>query len=144
LDVFDRDPASPGSPGGGWWVLVEPELHFGHDVLVPDLAAWRRERLPRIPNAPAISLAPDWVCEVISPSTGRLDRSRKMTVYAREGIAYLWIVDPLQHTLEIYRLEAGRWVVAATRGGWETVRAAPFEAIVLDITRLLLDPPPAA
>lgn len=142
LDVFDRDPASPGAPGGSWWILIEPELHFGSDVLVPDLAAWRRERLPLIPKTQAIPVVPDWVCEVISPSTGRLDRSRKMSVYAREGVAWFWIVDPLQQTLEIYRLEGGRWVVADTQGGWHTVRAEPFDAISLDMTRWWLDPPP--
>jgi len=143
LDVFDRDPESPGRPGGGWWILVEPELHFGEDVLVPDLAGWRRERMPRIPNTPAFTLAPDWVCEVISPSTARLDRTRKMGAYAREGVSHLWIVDPLQHTLEGYRLESGCWTVADVRGGWETVRVEPFAAVELDMTRWWLDPPPA-
>src|SRR5258708_2801445 len=80
---------------GGWWILVEPELHFAGDVLVPDLAAWRQDRMATIPHAPFITLAPDWVCEVISPSTGRVDRSRKMGIYAREGVRHLWFVDPL-------------------------------------------------
>lgn len=125
-------------------MLAEPELHFGADVLVPDLAAWRRERLPAIPNATFITLAPDWICEVVSPSTGRLDRSRKMGVYAREGVAWLWLVDPLAHTLEIYRRDtAGRWMVAATFGGWDTVRAEPFETLPFDLSRWWLDPPPA-
>src|SRR6185369_17877981 len=74
-----------GGPGG-WWILFEPELHFGEDVLVPDIAGWRHERMRTIPDAAFITLAPDWVCEVVSPSTGRLDRSRKMGVYARECI----------------------------------------------------------
>ena len=138
---FDGGSGSLPEPGG-WWLLVEPELHFGADVLVPDLAGWRRERMATIPDAPAITLAPGWVCEVISPSTGRLDRSRKMGVYGREGVAWLWLVDPLAHTIEIYRLESGRWVVADTFGGWEVVRAQPFDAIELQPGRWWLDPAP--
>jgi len=140
---FDDDPSSPGAPGG-WWILIEPELHFADDVLVPDLAGWRRERMPAIPNAPAISLAPDWVCEVISPKTGRLDRSRKMPIYGREGVAHLWLVDPLNRTLEVYRLERGYWVVVAGAGDAERVRMPPFEALEIDLARWWLEPPAAA
>ena len=120
---------------GGWWILFEPELHFGEDVLVPDLAAWRHERMAEVPEAPFVTLAPDWVCEVISPSTGRIDRSRKMNIYAREGVRHLWFVDPLAHTLEIYRLEDDRWVVATTCGGDETVHAEPFDTIAITLGR---------
>ncbi len=135
---FDQNPGTPGSPGG-WWVLPEPELHFADDVLVPDLAAWRRERMPAIPNAAFITLAPDWVCEVISPSTGRIDRSRKMGIYAREGIRHLWFVDPLARTLEVYRLEDGRWIVASTHGGDEVVHAEPFDATAIGLERWWLE-----
>ena len=135
---FDQRPGSPENPGG-WWILPEPELHFGDDVLVPDLAAWRRERMPAIPNAAFISLAPDWLCEVISPSTGRIDRSRKMGIYAREGIRHLWFVDPLARTLEVYRLEDGRWIVASTHGGDEVVHAEPFEVIAIGLERWWLE-----
>lgn len=124
---------------GGWWILDEPELHFGDDVLVPDLAGWRHERMPRIKDVPFFTLAPDWVCEVISPSTGRIDRARKMRIYEREGVANLWIVDPLARTLEIYRLDAGRWIVAAVYGGDEVVRAEPFAALELSLDRWWLD-----
>jgi Uma2 family endonuclease len=129
-----------GPPGGsdaagGWWILIEPELHLGADVLVPDLAAWRVARMPSIPDEVAATLAPDWVCEVVSPSTGRLDRTRKMPLYAREGVGHLWLVDPIQRTLEVYRLEAGRWVVTAAHGGGEPVRAEPFGAVRLDPSR---------
>jgi Uma2 family endonuclease len=140
LGPFNRRPGSPAGPGG-WWILNEPELHFGEDVLVPDLAAWRHERMPAIPNAAFFTLAPDWICEVVSPSTGRIDRSRKMTVYAREGIPHLWFVDPLANTLETYRLAEGRWMVASTHGGNETVHAEPFEAIALDLQRWWLEMP---
>jgi Uma2 family endonuclease len=91
--------------------------------------------MPVFPNAPYFTLAPDWVCEVISPSTGRIDRSRKMRIYAREGIAHLWFVDPLAETLEVYRLESGRWIVAATHAGDETVRIEPFEPAEMRLAR---------
>jgi Uma2 family endonuclease len=138
LGPFDRRPGSPGGPGG-WWILFEPELHLGADILVPDLAGWRRERMPVLRDVPYFEQAPDWVCEVVSPSTGGLDRVRKMPVYAREQVGYVWLVDPLQRTLEIYRLEGQRWVVVSTHGDTETVRAEPFEALELDISRWWLE-----
>ena len=131
-------PGSPDRPGG-WWILDEPELHFRDDVLVPDLAAWRHERMPILPRVAFFTLAPDWVCEVVSPGTGRVDRSRKMGIYAREGIRNLWFVDPLARTLEVYRLEDGRWVVAATYGGDDVVRAEPFDAIAVGLERWQLE-----
>ena len=131
---FHRDPSDPAGPGG-WWIILEPELHLSDDVLVPDWAGWRRERMPAFPNAPYFTQAPDWVCEVISLSTSRIDRSRKMRVYAREGIAHLWFIDPLARTLEVYGLEGGRWVVLAGHGGDEVVRVQPFDAIALDLSR---------
>lgn len=131
---FDGPPNGSGKPGG-WWILYEPELHLGLDILVPDLAGWRQERMPQIPNVPYFTQAPDWVCEVVSPSSGRLDRVRKMRIYAREQIGYAWLVDPLQQTLEVYRLEAGHWVVSSTHGGAELARAEPFDALELTIDR---------
>jgi Uma2 family endonuclease len=140
---FDGPPGGANKPGG-WWILFEPELHFGKNVLVPDLVGWRHERMPRIPNVAAITLAPDWVCEVVSPSTGVIDRGRKMSVYAREGVAHLWIIDPIIRTLEVYLLEGGRWIVAATYGGDDPVRAEPFDAVTLEPARWWLEPEPAA
>ena len=131
---FHCPPGAPPMPGG-WWILLEPELHFGDDVLVPDWAGWRRERLPVLTDVPFLTLAPDWVCEVVSPATGRIDRSRKMRCYAREGVAHLWLVDPLLCTLEVYRLEAGRWVVVGTHAGDEVARVEPFDAIELRLGR---------
>jgi Uma2 family endonuclease len=132
-----------GGPGG-WWILDEPELHMGADVLVPDLAGWRRERLPAIPDAAFFTLAPDWACEVLSPSTERLDRVRKLPVYARESVKHVWLVNPTARTLEVLRLEGGRWVVAATHGGDDPVRAEPFDAIELDMGALWGERPPAS
>jgi len=135
---FDRLPGGGGGPGG-WWILVEPELHLGPDVLVPDLAGWRRERMPKIPNVPAFELPPDWVCEVISPSTARVDRTRKMAVYAHVKVQHLWLIDPLNRTLEVYGLHDGNWVVASNHGGDDKVRAVPFDAVEIEISRWWLE-----
>jgi Uma2 family endonuclease len=124
-----------GGPGG-WWILDEPELHLGADVIVPDLAGWRRERLPQVPAAPAIELPPDWVCEVVSPSTERIDRAKKLGIYARERVTHAWLVNPTARTLEVLRLEATRWLLVATHAGDAVVRAEPFEAIELDLLLL--------
>jgi Uma2 family endonuclease len=129
---FDRGRGGP----GGWVLLDEPELHLGQDVLVPDIAGWRRERMPEMPQVAAFSLAPDWVCEVLSPSTAALDRARKMTVYAREGVGHLWLVDPVLQTLEVYRREHGGWFVLGTHVGEARVRAEPFEALELELGAL--------
>ena len=135
--LFDRFHGPPGNPNGpgGWCILYEPELHLETDILVPDLAGWRRARMPTVPNVAAFTLPPDWVCEVVSPSTGRLDRVRKMPVYAREGVGHLWLVDPPARTVEVYRLDAGRWIVASTHAGPEPICAEPFTELALDTRR---------
>lgn len=117
----------------------EPELHLGADILVPDLAGWRRERMPVLANVAYFELSPDWVCEVVSPATVRVDRVRKMPLYARERVSHLWLVDPIMRTLEIYRLEGQRWVVVSTHGGAEGLRAEPFDAIEIDMSRWWLE-----
>lgn len=127
-----------GGPGG-WWVLFEPELHLGQDVLVPDFAGWRRSRMPRPPATAYFPLAPDWVCEILSPSTAQLDRARKLAIYAREQVAHAWLVDPLARTLEVLRLENGRWTILATHVNNDVVRAEPFDAIELELAALWLD-----
>jgi len=134
LRSFDEPPGDPGQPDG-WWIIYEPELHFGADVLVPDLAGWRRERLPSLPDAPAFTLAPDWVCEVLSRSTAPLDRARKMPIYARRGVTHLWLIDPQLRTLEVYRREDDHWRVVESHGGSSGVRAEPFAAVELDMRR---------
>jgi Uma2 family endonuclease len=121
-----------GGPGG-WIILFEPELHFGEDVLVPDIAGWRRERMPRPPRVAAFTLAPDWLCEVLSPSTAALDRGAKLPVYAREGVRHVWLVDPEARTLEVLRLEGTRYTLLVTHTGLARVRAEPFEAIELEL-----------
>ncbi len=134
---FDRGRGGP----GGWWILDEPELHLGPDVLVPDLAGWRRERMPRLPEEAFFSVVPDWVCEVVSPSTAALDRVKKLGVYARESVAYAWLIDPIARTLEVLRLESNRWAIVLSATGQDTVRAAPFDALDLDLVTLWGDPP---
>lgn len=131
---FHRNPGAPPMPGG-WWILLEPELHFGEDVLVPDWAGWRRERMPVLRDVPYFEQAPDWICEVVSPSTGRLDRSRKMRVYGREGVAHAWLVDPLARTLEVYHVMQGLWTVVGVHGGSDVARAEPFDAIEVALER---------
>jgi Uma2 family endonuclease len=138
LNPFDRPLGGPGGPGG-WWILFEPELHLGADIVVPDLAGWRRERMPVLQNVPYGEVAPDWVCEVVSPATARNDRVRKMPVYVREHVGHLWLVDPILRTLEVYRLEGQRWVVASTHGDTDNIRAEPFEALEIDMSRWWLE-----
>lgn len=140
LDPFHRRPGGPGGPGG-WWILFEPELHLGADILVPDLAGWRREHMPVLENVAYSELAPDWVCEVVSPTSGRTDRVRKMPVYARERVGHIWLVDPLQRTLEVYRLEGRHWVMVSTHGGAEALHAEPFETMEVDMSRWWLEEP---
>jgi Uma2 family endonuclease len=118
---------------GGWWILFEPELHLGDDILVPDLAGWRRERMPIYPDAAWFDLAPDWVCEVLSPSTARLDRVQKMPIYADEGIPHLWLIDPVLRTLEAYENQHGRWTLIASHADQEQVRVVPFDAVAFDL-----------
>jgi len=124
-----------GGPGG-WWILGEPELHFDRNVLVPDVAGWRRTRMARLPDTAFFTLPPDWICEVLSPSTVSFDRVKKLAIYAREGVASAWLVDPLAQTVEVYRLEGGRWVLLAAHGGAEVVRAEPFHDVELQLAAL--------
>jgi Uma2 family endonuclease len=132
-----------GGPGG-WWILVEPELHLGRSVLVPDLAGWRRSRMAELPDAAYSSLAPDWVCEVLSPSTASFDRVKKLGVYAREAVAHVWFVDPALRTLETLKLDGARWVLAGSYAGNDVVRAEPFDEIDLELARVWSSPPSPA
>ncbi len=124
-----------GGPGG-WVILDEPELHLGADVLVPDLGGWRRARMPEAPRSAYFTLAPDWVCEVLSPSTSALDRGDKSKIYAREGVSHVWLVDPEARTLEVLGLDGGTYRILDVHAGDAKVRAAPFDAIELDLAIL--------
>lgn len=127
-----------GGPGG-WGFFDEPELHLGPSILVPDLAGWRRERLPGIDNAPYFTLAPDWVCEILSPSTARLDRVRKLPLYAAAQVRHAWVIDPGARSLEVFRLESERWSLLSTHSENDLVRAEPFDAIELELGLLWAD-----
>jgi Uma2 family endonuclease len=130
--AFHRGRGGP----GGWIILFEPELHMSHDILVPDLAGWLRSRLPAVPQAPFLELAPDWVCEVVSPGSERLDRERKLPIHAREQVSHVWIVDPLERMIEVYRLDGDGYRLAVTRGGTDSVRLEPFGAVELELRAL--------
>ncbi|MCC6523359.1 MAG: Uma2 family endonuclease, partial [Polyangiaceae bacterium] len=127
-----------GGPGG-WVILDEPELHLGArpDKLVPELAGWRRERMPDAvgpSDAPAHhDVVPDWVCEVLSPGTEATDRGQKMRIYRREGVGHVWLVNPTTRTLEVYRLDGERFALLDTFDGDAVVRAEPFDAIELPL-----------
>ena len=129
---FDRGKGGP----GGWILLDEPELHLHGDVLVPDLAGWRRTRMPELPDASAFELSPDWVCEVLSPSTAATDRAEKLPIYAREHVGHVWLVDPVARTLEACRLENGRWVLLGTWRDDAKLHVEPFEAFELELAGL--------
>lgn len=124
-----------GGPGG-WVILDEPELHLHGHVLVPDLAGWRRERMPQMPDASAFELAPDWVCEVLSPSTAAVDRVQKVPIYAQAEVGHVWLVDPMLQTVEALRLEAGGYHLLGTWMGDAKVRVAPFDALELELSAL--------
>lgn len=124
-----------GGPGG-WWILDEPECHLGGHVLVPDIAGWRRERLPVLPQAAWTDIPPDWVCEVLSPATQRLDRMKKMPAYAEFGVQYLWLVDPIARTLEAFQCDGGRWVLLGNFVEDGMIRVPPFDAAEIDLGAL--------
>ncbi len=131
--AFQRGRGGP----GGWWILDEPELHLaGGDILVPDLAGWRVTRMPDLPETAYFGVAPDWVCEVLSPSTEADDRADKLPIYARAGVAHAWLVDPILKTLEVLRREGDRWTLFGTYKGDAAVRAEPFDAVPLELGAL--------
>lgn len=125
-----------GGGPGGWWILFEPELHLGMDILVPDFAGWRRERMPALPDTAYFDLAPDWVCEVLSPSTARLDRVEKLALYAIHGVAHAWLIDPDAKTLEVFALVDSKWRLETALAEDAEVCAVPFDAIAFSLASL--------
>jgi Uma2 family endonuclease len=140
FEPFQRGRGGP----GGWWFFDEPELHFDKDVLVPDIAGWRRSRMPVRSRVANFTLAPDWVCEVLSPSTARIDRTLKKQIYAREGVEHLWLVDPVLRTLEVLRLHGGEWLEKGSWSGNARIRVEPFEALELELDALWFSEAPEA
>jgi len=124
---------------GGWIILDETEILLGEHLLVPDLAGWRKERFPGAPKDNWISVSPDWVCEVLSPRTARLDKVRKMPIYAQYAVPCLWLVDPAARTLDVFELAAGKWVLLAAFAEDDKVRAEPFGEIEIELKNLWLE-----
>jgi Uma2 family endonuclease len=122
ISPFQRGKGGP----GGWWILDEPECHLGSDVFVPDLAGWRKERMPSLPETAWFEVVPDWICEILSPSTARIDRIVKMPIYAKLGVKHLWLIDPLLQTLEAYALQDSNWSLIATFADDANISIAPF------------------
>ncbi|MFT3790406.1 MAG: Uma2 family endonuclease [Rudaea sp.] len=129
--LFGSYDLGDGGPGG-WIILSEPELHLGEHVLVPDLAGWRRERLPHVPDGP-IDIAPDWVCEILSPATARKDRAIKLPLYGKLGVTHAWLVDPAAKTVETYRHADGHWLLLGSFGENDAMRAEPFDAVAIEL-----------
>ena len=121
---------------GDWIILLEPEISLGEHLLVPDLAGWKKERLPNPPETNFIETVPDWICEVLSPATFRTDRIKKMPIYAEYKIPFLWLLDPIARTLEVFRLESGRWSLQSTHADDDRVRAEPFQELEINLTYL--------
>ncbi|MEO8550624.1 MAG: Uma2 family endonuclease [Kofleriaceae bacterium] len=125
-----------GGEPGGWILIAEPEIHIGESIVVPDLAGWRLETLPVVPDAAFIAVAPDWVCEVLSPSTERFDRAEKMPLYASIGVSHGWLVHPRRRTLEAFRLHDGMWLATGVYKDLDRARIEPFGALELDLSKL--------
>jgi Uma2 family endonuclease len=123
-----------GGGDDGWVLLDEPQLNLDGRILVPDLAGWRASRMPSIPDH--FTLAPDWVCEIASRSTHKLDRTKKLPIYAASGVAHAWLIHPVLRSLTVLRLHGGHWIEIGFHEGDERVRAAPFESFELELGRL--------
>lgn len=139
LDYALTGPFRYGRGGpGGWWILPEPEVHFLRDVevAVPDLAGWRRERMPAVPEDHRFEIVPDWVCEILSPATARKDRAVKLPCYARYGVAHTWLVDPHERTLEAFELRDGAWLLLAVLKDEDAVSLPPFDAVSFPLADL--------
>ena len=135
VSPFDKGRGGP----GGWWILDEPELHLNEDVLVPDLAGWRRERMPTLPETAWFELPPDWICEVLSPNTARMDRVEKLPKYAASGVSHAWLIDPDIRTQEAYENRDGKWLLLGALENDDRVRIAPFDAIEIELSLLWAD-----
>lgn len=130
INPFSRGRGGP----GGWWIIDEPEAHFirNKELVVPDVAGWRRERMPSVPEDQRFEVVPDWVCEVLSPSTASKDREVKMPLYARYGVDYAWIIDPRTRCLQAFERRGEDWFEVATFGSGEAICAPPFQAVTLE------------
>lgn len=138
---FELGPPYQLGRGGGpgdWWILDEPEVELAHGEhhVVPDLAGWRKERMPELPTGHVFTVVPDWVCEVISPASVRRDRVEKLHIYGRFGVGFYWLIDPLAKTLEAFELKDGRWVSVGAFSEAAKVRVPPFDGVELELGAL--------
>ena len=136
-----RGPFHRGIGGpGGWWIEMEPELHLGLDAryaaVIPDIAGWRIDRMPELPDTAHVAIVPNWVCEVVSPSTARQDRVLKLPFYARAGVDHAWLVDPIQRTLEAFERDGAAWRLLGTWSHEDLAPIAPFDAVPFDLGAL--------
>jgi len=129
---FDSGDGGP----GGWVILLEPEIHLGEHVVVPDIAGWKRSRISDFPETSHFEVAPDWICEILSPSTARIDRTEKLTVYAEQDVGYVWLIDPNQRTLEVLTLNNSKWLISQTFKDDDAVCTVPFEELKFDLQSL--------
>ncbi len=138
IDIGGPYQRGRGGPGG-WRILIEPEVHLALDqeVVVPDVAGWRLARLPSVPENHKFTVVPDWVCEILSPSTESVDKSIKMPLYARYGVQYLWLVHPIEMTLHAYKLSGTEWALQGIFRETDTVRLEPFNDIEIRIDALM-------
>jgi Uma2 family endonuclease len=128
-----------GSGLGGWVIIIEPEIGLGENIVVPDIAGWKEERYPEEEPHNWISVVPDWICEVLSPSTVRMDKVRKMPIYALHGVPYFWLIDPAAKTLDVFMLASGQWTLLGTSVEDDKVRAEPFGGIEINLSDLWQD-----
>jgi Uma2 family endonuclease len=139
LEIKIGGPFDDGQGGpGGWWIIFEPEIHLREDILVPDIAGWRRDLVPHLPSTAYCEIAPHWVCEILSPSTAGFDRVKKLPIYAREKVDYCWLIHPVEKTLEVYCRKENQWIALIAFSGNDMIRAAPFDAIEFDLGSLWL------
>ncbi|MEL6299436.1 MAG: Uma2 family endonuclease [Pseudomonadota bacterium] len=135
---FDRGTSGP----GGWIFLTKPELHLGPHIFVPDIAGWKRDRLTPFPETAYVETPPDWVCQVLSPATAKVDRTDKVKIYADFGVPHAWYVDPDARTLEAFALQDRTWLLMATFKDAEPVTAPPFEVHTFPLSNLWPPEPP--
>jgi Uma2 family endonuclease len=133
-----RSPFERGRGGpGGWWLILDVDVFFGpHDVVRPDITGWRRERVPEYPSERPVRATPDWVCEALSPGTAARDQGEKRAIYQRSGVAWYWIVDPANRSLQVYRLTADGYLLDTSVGDRGYARLHPFEAVELELEAL--------
>ena len=135
---FQKERGGP----GGWVFFIEPEIKFGDDILVPDIAGWRRKRISAWPETNYFEISPDWICEILSGSTEKRDRTVKKSIYGAACVPHLWMVDPRLQVLEAFELRDGHWTDVGTWNSDDLVRAPPFDAITFSLADLWpLDPP---